>query len=207
MEPLEKMLFIGHASLRFTTDSGQVIYVDPYHTDGGAYGPPADFLLVTHQHFDHNAVDKVTKKPGCLVITQAEALKNGKYNRFEKDGVVILAVPAANKNHPADQCVGYILKFDGISVYCAGDTSKIPQMADLAAQKLDYALLPVDGVYNMDPAEASACAQMIGARRNIPYHTAADNGQNIRDHFSDENARRFLAPGRLIVRHGEEITL
>jgi L-ascorbate metabolism protein UlaG (beta-lactamase superfamily) len=120
---MAKMLFIGHASLRFTTNSGQVIYVDPYY--GDSYGYAADILLVTHQHFDHNAVDKVTKKPDCLVVTEADALKDGKYGRFEKDGVSIQAVPAANKNHAADKCVGYILTMDGISVYCAGDTSKI----------------------------------------------------------------------------------
>jgi L-ascorbate metabolism protein UlaG (beta-lactamase superfamily) len=80
-------------------------------------------------------------------------------------------------------------------------------MADLAELKLDYALLPVDGVYNMDPVEASACAQLIGARHNIPYHTAADNGRDVHDNYGDDNAARFLAPGKLLVRHGEEIAL
>ena len=45
----------------------------------------------------------------------------------------------------------YILTVDGKTVYFSGDTSRTSQMETMAAMKLDWALLPIDGIYNMGP--------------------------------------------------------
>ena len=145
---MAKFLFLGHGTLRFTTDAGQVVYVDPYIE--GDYSLPADLILVTHQHFDHNQLQLVTQNPGCTVITEKDALVNGVYQSFTVGGVEVRTVPAGNKNHPIDACVGYILTLDGVQVYCAGDTSWLDTMPELKALAIDYALLPIDGFYNMD---------------------------------------------------------
>ena len=58
-----KILYQGHGSLRLTTADGRVLYVDPYA--GSGYDKPADLILVTHQHEDHNQINLVTKKPSC----------------------------------------------------------------------------------------------------------------------------------------------
>ena len=51
-----RMTFIGHASVKIKTTTGEVIYIDPYFpTD--SYKEPADVILVTHGHSDHNRVD------------------------------------------------------------------------------------------------------------------------------------------------------
>lgn len=60
---------------------------------------------------------------------------------------------------------------NGTKIYILGDTSKIPEMADFAKENITYALLPIDGVYNMGPEEASECASIIGAKYDIPIHT------------------------------------
>ena len=91
---MSKFLAMGHGSLRFITNDGRVIFVDPFIGEG--YDLPADLVLVTHQHFDHNQVQKVIKKPGCRVITEAEALKNGVYNTFDIDGIKVSATSAGN---------------------------------------------------------------------------------------------------------------
>lgn len=202
---MPKMLFQGHSSLRFITNDDVVIFVDPYMGDG--YDLPADLILVTHGHFDHSQISLVKQKNDCLLITNRESLINGTYKTFQHKGVVITAVPASNRNHSVDECVGYIIAFDGLSIYCAGDTSCNEGMSKLSGQKLDYALLPIDGVYNMTAEEASKCAKLIDAKHCIPIHTSPDNGKDIRDRFSEENAARFDAPCKLIVRHGETINL
>ncbi len=69
--------------------------------------------------------------------------------------------------------MGYIVSFDNISLYHAGDTSTTEQMAELYDRKLDYALLPTDGKYNMDVKEASQCAKLIGAKHSIPIHMSS----------------------------------
>lgn len=47
------MFFFGHASFMFDYES-RIIYVDPVseYMDFSAL-PPADVILVTHEHFDH----------------------------------------------------------------------------------------------------------------------------------------------------------
>ena len=55
------LLYQGHGSLRLTTDSGRVIYIDPFAGEG--YDAPADLILVTHQHHDHNCTDLPAKNP------------------------------------------------------------------------------------------------------------------------------------------------
>jgi len=194
-----KLLYQGHASCRITTANGRIIYIDPYAGDG--YDKPADILLVTHQHVDHNKTELVTQKPGCLVITNVEALAGGKHNTFDAGGIIIEAVEANNVNHDPAQCVGFMLTIDGVKIYIASDTSRTKSMESFAARKLDYALLPIDGYYNMDLAEAAECARLIGARVNIPVHMKPG------ELFDRERAEAFDTPGKRILAPGEEIEL
>ncbi|MEG2204741.1 MAG: MBL fold metallo-hydrolase, partial [Oscillospiraceae bacterium] len=159
--------------------------------------------LVTHDHSDHNQIGRVTQKPGCLVVTAEQALAGGQYHAFQADGVRVQALPAANQHHPIDRCVGYLLTLDDVKVYCAGDTSTLPQMAELQEKKLDYALLPIDGIYNMDAAEAARCAELIGARHTIPIHTDPHDEDGI----CMSKVAAFCCDGRLVLQHGEEISL
>lgn len=177
-----------------------MIYIDPYAGEG--YDVPADLILVTHDHYDHNEIDKPARKPGCAVITWKEALDQGRYGTFALGDIQIETVPASNQNHDPAVCVGFVLRFDGLSLYAAGDTSETEAMHTLLpGYHLDYALLPTDGVYNMGPEEASRCAALIGARHSIPIHCKPEAL------FDREQALQFHADGRLIVEPGETIQL
>ena len=194
-----KLLYQGHGSYRITAQDGTVIYVDPYVGDG--YDVPADIILVTHQHSDHNNIALVTQKADCTLISNVEALAGGKHNSFTVGNIKIEAVTASNSNHDPKECVGYLITVDGILIYAAGDTSKTDEMATYAAKKIDYALLPCDGVYNMGLEEAAECAELIGAKHNIPIHMIPGSL------FDRSLAEQFNAPNRLIVEPGQEITL
>lgn len=196
---MAKLLYQGHGSLRAVTDAGVVLYVDPFAGEG--YELPADLILVTHQHGDHNQLQLAAKKPGCIVYQNSDALRNGVYQTAELCGVRVEAVQAYNRNHRKEECVGFLVELDGKLVYFAGDTSRTEQMETFAARKIDYALLPCDGVYNMDLDEASACAELIAARHSIPIHMAPGKL------FDRARAERFTGPGRVILEPGEEIEL
>ena len=132
------MLFQGHGSYRFTLDDDTVIYVDPYF--GKEYELEADLILVTHDHFDHDAVDKMPHASGCTVIRAKDLHPTSdEYLSTESHGVKIQAVQAYNDHHPSDECVGYVLDLDGKSFYAAGDTSMTEDMKSgkLAAMELD----------------------------------------------------------------------
>ena len=193
------LLYQGHGSLRITTADGRVIYIDPYA--GKGYDKPADLILVTHQHPDHNQIGLVTKKPGCKIITNVEALEGGKHNTLTVGDIKIEAVEANNKNHSPKECVGFIVTVDSIKIYFSGDTSKTKAMESFSQKKIDYAVFPCDGFYNMSPEEAAECAKLTGARVNIPVHLKPG------ELFDRERAEAFKAPNRLIVSAGDEIPL
>ena len=193
---MAKMTYLGHGSLRFITDCGKVIYVDPYW--GEDYSMPANLILVTHQHGDHNQVDKVTKAQDCRIITEVDALLGDKHNSFDLGFVLVDSVTAENKNHNPKETVGYIIHFGDISVYCAGDTSMTDDMKCM--KNIDYALLPIDGIYNMDALEASNCAELINARHTIPIHTDPSG-------YLLDKVATFVHRSKLVVEPGETIEL
>ena len=195
---MPKLLYQGHGSYRLTADDGRIIFVDPYK--GKGYDAPADIILVTHQHTDHNKIQRCAQKQNCRIITNVEALESGKHNSFDIDGISILAVEACNKNHDPKECVGFIITLDGVKIYASGDTSKTAQMDSFAALGLDYALFPGDGIFNMGPAEATECASIVGAKHNILVHLKP--GESIQKKFE-----KWDAPNKLLIVPGEEILL
>ncbi|MBQ7566403.1 MAG: MBL fold metallo-hydrolase [Oscillospiraceae bacterium] len=204
MKRLTALLYQGQGSVRIRTAEGKVIYVDPYAGEG--YDLPADLILVTHGHRDHNALEKIeNRNDGCVTVTQNEALSGGVHQTFDFGFVKVEAVEAGyNKNHDVKSCVGYVLTLtDGTKVYLSGDTSTTEQMPKLRDMEIDYAFFCSDGKFNMDLAEAATCAELVGAKHNIPYHMApgAPNG------YSREIAEQFAAPNRLIIDAGQEIAL
>ena len=58
----------------------------------------------------------------------------------------------------------------GESIYFAGDTDRIPEMAQVDC---DIALLPVGGTYTMTAEEAAQAAADIGPRVAVPMHWGA----------------------------------
>ena len=195
---MPKLLYQGHGSFRLTSDDKRVIFVDPYK--GKGYDTPADIILVTHQHSDHNKVKLCVQKQDCRIITNAEALADGRHNSFDIDGIQITAVEAMNKNHDPKQCVGYLITLDSVKIYASGDTSTTKQMETFAALELDYAPFPGDGIFNMGLAEAAECAKLVGAKHNMLIHLKP--GESVR-----KKAEKWNAPNKLIIEPGQEMEI
>jgi len=196
---MSKLLYQGHGSFRLTTNDNRVIYIDPFA--GVGYDAPASLILVTHQHSDHNQIQLCAQVPNCTIITNKEALAGGKHNSFDVGGIHIESVEAKNLLHSPKKCVGYILTFDGLKIYFSGDTSQTTQMETFAPQHFDYAILPGDGHFNMNPKEAAECAALIGAKHNIICHLSPGKLFNL------EKAQKWTAPNKLIIEPTQEIEL
>jgi L-ascorbate metabolism protein UlaG (beta-lactamase superfamily) len=122
------------------------------------------------------------------VTGDARFLKAG--GELEVKGVKVRAVPAYNldkKFHPrAAGHVGYVFTLDGTTIYFAGDTDLIPEMADI---KADVALLPCSGTYVMTAREAVDAATRIKAKVVVPMHYGdiigtAKDAKFVEDHWA-----------------------
>ncbi len=192
---------IGHASMKIKTSDGKIIYIDPYAA--GDYSDSADILLVTHAHGDHNNQSLVKLKAGGTKFTFVEANLGGALQSITVGSIKIDAVAAYNTNHNKNSCVGYMLEFNGIKLYHAGDTGNITEMADLAARELDYALLPMETTFTMSPEVAAQAAGAIKAKMYIPIHTMT--GQN--DTVDDNAVARFNVQNKITLKKGKTIAL
>lgn len=192
------LLYQGHGSLRIEAD-GMIIYVDPFSGEG--YDKQADLILITHEHPDHNKISLVPQTDKTIILRSKDMLIDGKYQTKKVGSITIEAVPAYNKNHKKEECVGYILTIDGKTIYLAGDTSTTDAMKGFADRHFDYAFLPMDGKYNMGPEEATECAKMIKAKHTVPYHMAPGKL------FDEETAKKLKIDSLLVVPAGTKIEL
>jgi hypothetical protein len=189
--------YIVNSFVKIITPDEKVIYIDPTSVD--AFEDSADVVLITHEHGDHNEISRVNCKQNCTVIRSADAIVSGVYNHFKIGNIDIQATAAYNRYHQKNNSVGYIVRFDTISIYHAGDTDKIPEMALLADSNITYALLPIDGTYTMTAAKAIEAAAMINAQYNIPIHSNPPAG------YSPTKVGQFNVSNKIAMIPGQTI--
>ncbi len=172
-----EITYLKHAG--FKIKGSKTIYIDPYEVSGDL--EKADIILVTHDHFDHMDLKsiKALSKPDTVIVHPRGCVVEGyqtcelsEKDRAEIKGVLIETVPAYNIDKPfhKERCVGYIVTIDGVRIYHAGDTDRIPEMKEI---EVDIALLPIGGTYTMNVDEAIEATKDIKAKHYIPMHYGA----------------------------------
>jgi len=193
------LTYIGRATMRIEFADDTVLYIDPYAGTDSDYEEPADLVLVTHQHGDHNQVQKVTLKEEGQVIMCPTDIVEG--DTIEMNGIEITAVAAYNKNHARAKCCGFIIQVGEMVLYHSGDTSYIPEMEALADYNIDFAFVTMDGVWNMGHVEAKLVAETINAELIMPIHTDGDTEWNL------SIAEAFDVENKVIVLPGETLEI
>ncbi len=188
----------GQSSLRVRL-AGKTIWLDPVKVPATE---KADLILITHDHGDHYSPAAIEELSGPSTLVLAgfdgsafERIRPGDKRRVGE--IAIEAVPAYNvvkaQLHPksAGYC-GFILTADGLRLYDAGDTERIPEMKGLSC---DVAFLPLGQTYTMgSPAEAAQAALDVKARMAVPIHFGLYEG-------SEADAKEFsrLLAGKVDV--------
>lgn len=185
----------GHATCTVVTDDGTRLVIDPFFgdnptTDLTVDEVEADYILVTHGHFDHIAdCVPLAERTGAVVVGTPELTgfckQQGVENVHEMNiggahafpfGRVKMT-PAIHTGSVAGDtrgthttvCAGFLVTFGGRSVYHAGDTALTLDF-QLLRGLVDVALLPIGDNYTMGPEDAARAVELIRPRVVVPIH-------------------------------------
>lgn len=201
-----ELLFLGHSGFLIKTENGQKIVIDPYNVSNNV--EKVELILITHNHYDHCSIKDIQKlsKKGTLIVLPPDA--QSKITKIQDIQMEIVEVgdkinfrnfkietfPAYNLNkkyHPkSDGCFGFLIKFNGLVFYHAGDSDLIPEMEKLTGYGKHgnkfIVMLPVSGkvVMNVDEAVEAAC--LIKPDLVIPMHYGAGVVGTV------EDAKKFV---------------
>lgn len=190
--------WFGHSAFLLKAPGGKAVLIDPWLDNpkapaGAKDFAPADLILLTHGHSDHvgNTFDVARRTMAPVIsiyeislylqqhgVTNSRGMNKG--GTMEVDGIKVTMVDARHSSDldvggsviPGGDPAGFVVEFEnGFRVYHAGDTSVFGDMklvADLYKPQL--AILPIGGLYTMDPREAAHACKLLKPRYVIGMH-------------------------------------
>ena len=185
---------VSHASFVMRTPGG-TIYVDPVGEASAYEGqPPADLILITHEHGDHFSAETLAAVAGGDVplITnpavhgmladdlKARATAIGNGESTEALGYAIDAVPAYNITeerlnfHPKGRDNGYVVNVGDFRVYVSGDTEAHDEMR--ALEDIDLAFVCMNLPFTMAAEQAADGVAAFKPKVVYPYHYRGRDG-------------------------------
>jgi len=186
--------FIGHGT--HTLDiNGTKVMIDPFLTDNPATdlspdAVEADYILVSHGHFDHVAdVVAVAKRTGAKVISNfeisnwlggqgvpadqlhAQHIGGGFRHDF---GYVKLTIAHHGSQLPdgsgGGNPTGFLITADDKKLYFACDTGLFYTMKLYGDEGLDLAVLPIGDNFTMGPDDALRAVKLLNPKIVVPSH-------------------------------------
>jgi len=192
---MARVTWHGHSTCSLETDSGTRLVIDPFFGENPAFEGSmddieADYILVTHGHFDHfQDCIPLAKRTGAQVISTFEIVSFcGQQGVENVHGMNIgggfrfpfgytKMTPAVHSGSVAGDdegafsgtCGGFLIDLGGRTFYHSGDTA-LTRDLELLEGQVDVAMLPIGDNFTMGPKDAMRAVGMIRPRVVIPIH-------------------------------------
>lgn len=190
-----KITYYGHATVQLDID-GTSVLIDPFltsnpHTDVDPASVKADYILLTHAHFDHiEDVELIAKQTGATIVATHElatyyekkgysvhGMNIGGGHSFSFGRVTMTQAFHSSSLDMGDVPVymgmpgGFIIETEALTVYHAGDTALFSDMKLYGERfDIDVAFLPIGDNFTMGPVDALDAAHWLQAKRVVPIH-------------------------------------
>lgn len=183
----------GHNTWGIQTSEHRLV-LDPFFNDNpstqvDADSVDADFVLISHGHFDHIAdAATIANRTGatCIAIyeiAQWLAEKNSVENTIGMNiggwltqpfGRIQLTHAIHSSQLPDGSyggvAAGIVLEIDGKKIYFACDTALFSDMELIGHQNIDVAVLPIGDLFTMGPADSIQAIQLLHPSVVLPCH-------------------------------------
>lgn len=224
-----KITFYGHACLGIQINDVHVL-VDPFitgnpkatHIDINSI--KADYILITHAHFDHvKDVEEIAKRTNAVIVSNWEIAnhygsKGFKYHPMNHGGSwnfdfgKVKYVNAIHTSSFADgsyggQPGGFVIEGEHKNIYIAGDTALTMDMKLIPMRtQLDLAILPIGNNFTMDVEDAIIAAEFVDCDKVLGYHFDTFGFIEINH---EEAKKKFFDAGKdlMLLDIGESIEL
>ena len=214
-----EIIYLGHGCLSIKV-AGKNIIVDPFITGNELAKHikinqlKADYILITHAHFDHVAdVENIAKRTNAKLVSNYEIVMHYQEKGFDGHSMNhggswqfdFGKVTYTNAIHSSSfqdgtyggQPGGFILETSDSNVYIAGDTALTYDMKLIPMQtKLDLAILPIGDNFTMGVDAAIIASDFVECNKVLGYHY--DTFEYIKiDH--DEAKAKFLSKNKELI--------
>ncbi len=182
----------GHATWAISTPKYKIV-VDPFFDQNPsavrkANEIDAQFLLITHGHFDHIAdAAPIAQRNGAQVIANYEIAQWLATKGVEQtvgmniggsvslDFGSVKMTPAWHSSTLPDGAAGgtpggFVIKIEDQTIYFAGDTALFGDMTLIGKAKIDVAILPIGDLFTMGIDDSIEAIKMIQPRFVLPSH-------------------------------------
>ncbi len=196
-----KIKWWGHSCFLLTSKEGTTVLTDPYDA-GFPYeevDDNVDIVTVSHDHHDHNAVDRISGSP--RVIKDIKGLQQGNINikgiKSYHDG---------SRGEKKGENIIFIFEFPEFKIGHLGDLGHDLEEEQLEALKdLDILLIPVGGYFTIDAEQAYNIVKKIKPAITIPMHY---NTKILNLPISNINAfTSLIAPEKIVITGKSEIEI
>lgn len=188
-----ELTWLGHATWLISTAQHRIL-LDPFLDDSPtapikAAEAEADFILVSHGHFDHVAdVASIAKRTGAAVyaiyeiadwFTKNHGVENATGMNIgggiELPFGKLKMVPAIHSSGLPDGsyggvAAGFLLKIGEVKIYFACDTALFSDMELIGAVGLDMAVLPIGDLFTMGPEDSVTAIDLLKPKQVLPSH-------------------------------------
>lgn len=180
--------WFGQSYFQIVSSSGTRIVIDPHLIVSYPRAiVPADVVLITHQHQDHNQLEAIENRERAKILVglKGEPRKQ-EWNIFDEKfkDVTIQSIPLYHdkaQGMDRGKNTGFVMEVDGLRIAHLGDLGhELTEAQRKAIGPVDILMIPIGGIYTLNGTDAKKVVEQIKPRRLIlPMHYATKDFDQV----------------------------